>query len=130
MMNNSTEGPPVAGGRNNKVLIVDDNEQITLLLKEILEMRDFEVYVASSASEAIEAFQGNDIDTVITDMKLDTQTTGLDVIKQMKKVRGARFIVSSGYANGPDKETMDEMGIKGFLAKPFVFDDLFKLLEY
>jgi YesN/AraC family two-component response regulator len=114
---------------NKKVLIVDDNEQITVLLKEILEMKDYHVYVAANAKRAIEIFQENEVDTVITDIKLDAQNNGLDVIQQMKKIKNARFIVSSGYPNAVNRKTMDEMGIKGFLAKPFVFDDLFNLLE-
>lgn len=137
MADNSPEGAPVSGYRNNKVLIVDDNEQITGLLKEILEMKDYEVFIASTGQKALEIYQDNEIDTVISDLNLDAQTNGLDVIKEMKKMppkgstgeKNPSFIISSGYSNALDRETMNKIGIKGFLAKPFVFGDLFKLLE-
>ena len=114
---------------NNKILIVDDNEQITDLLKEILEIKNYEVFVAATKSEAVEIYRDNDIETVITDLKLAENASGLDVIKEMKQIKNAIFIVSSGYASAGDSQSMTEMGIKGFLPKPFVFNDLFKLLE-
>ena len=113
---------------NKKVLIVDDNQQITSLLKEILEMKDCDALIASTGQEALALYRDNDFDIVISDVKLE-DINGLELVKQMQSIKSSGFIISSGYSDAVDKETMERMGIKGFLPKPFAFDDLFKLLE-
>ena len=70
-----------------KILIVDDNEQITSLLKEILEMKGYDSVIASNASEALQIYNDNQFDTVITDMQLDKDNNGIDLIKKMKEIK-------------------------------------------
>ncbi len=69
-----------------RILIVDDELAILLTLKAVLEMNGFEVETASSASEAVKKLDTNVFVMVITDMKMEHDTAGYDVIRAAKKL--------------------------------------------
>lgn len=64
-----------------RILLADDELTILLTLKAILEMNGFEVETAASAREAEEKLRNSTFDMVITDMWMETETAGLDVIR-------------------------------------------------
>ncbi|HWR13636.1 MAG TPA: response regulator [Terriglobales bacterium] len=64
-----------------QVLLVDDEEPILRLLKTVLEMADFSVSVASSASEAIKVLRQELFDVVVTDLRMETPLAGYEVVR-------------------------------------------------
>ena len=80
-----------------KVLLVDDEKDFTDTLSERLQMRDLEVYTASSGPEAIELAGQHRFDTVI----LDLQMPGMDGIETLKNLLAAdadlQVIVLTGH---------------------------------
>jgi DNA-binding NtrC family response regulator len=68
-----------------RILLVDDEIPILLTLKAILEMNDFEVETAESAREAEEKLNAGVFQMVITDMKMETDTAGYDVLRAAKR---------------------------------------------
>ena len=68
-----------------RILLADDELTILLTLKAILEMNGFEVETAASAREAIEKLRNGTFDMVITDMWMETETAGLDVIRAARR---------------------------------------------
>ena len=63
-----------------RILLVDDELAILLTLKAILEMNSFSVDTAASAKEAGEKLASNVYDMVITDMRMESDAAGMEVI--------------------------------------------------
>jgi CheY-like chemotaxis protein len=64
-----------------RVLLADDEASIRMLLRTALEVADFQVETASSAYEAKTILQSASFDLVITDMRMETATSGYDVVR-------------------------------------------------
>jgi len=64
-----------------RILLVDDELAILLTLKAILEMNGFEVDTAASAREAAQKLSAGIFDMVITDMSMESETSGYEVIR-------------------------------------------------
>jgi DNA-binding NtrC family response regulator len=64
-----------------RILLVDDDVPVLLTLKTILEMNDFEVETANSAAEAIAKLQANTYQAVITDVRMESEEAGFEVIR-------------------------------------------------
>jgi len=69
--------------KKGKILIIDDEERLRGLLARLLELEDFTVYQASSASRGYEILKANDtIQVVVTDVRLPDES-GLEVLKKV-----------------------------------------------
>jgi DNA-binding response OmpR family regulator len=66
---------------NQRILLVDDEPAILLTLKAILEMNGFEVVTAASSAEARLRLQADSYHLVITDLKMEKETSGFDVVR-------------------------------------------------
>jgi DNA-binding response OmpR family regulator len=69
-----------------RILLVDDELAILLTLRAILEINDFEVDTASSAKEAAYKLKKGVFEMVITDMRMETETAGYDVIRAARQL--------------------------------------------
>ena len=101
-----------------KVLLVDDEKDFTDTLSERLQMRDLEVYTASSGPEALELAGQHLFDTVI----LDLQMPGMDGIETLKKLLAAdadlQVIVLTGHGTISKSVEAMKVGAKEFFEKP------------
>ena len=77
-----------------KILIVDDDQHIRRLYKEELEEDGYEVVVASSGTEAMEAFEREDPDLVTLDI-LMPDVDGIKILRQMKEKKPRIPIIMS-----------------------------------
>ena len=66
------------------ILIVDDEKNYLLVLKELLSGEGYEVVIAQSASEALKIFQETELDLVITDMRMPGMT-GMELLSYLKE---------------------------------------------
>ena len=112
-----------------RILLVDDELAILLTLRAILEMNDFEVETASSGREAIAKLQnGSQYHMVITDLKMESETAGYDVIRAAKRsemnpavaILTAFPSLGSGWKNE---------GADSLLVKPMNTEDLLRQIE-
>jgi CheY-like chemotaxis protein len=67
-----------------KALIVDDDETVLKTLKMLFESRQFEVSTSTSAKEALSTLTTNSFDLVVTDMRMEAETSGFDVLRAAK----------------------------------------------
>ena len=112
-----------------RILLVDDELAILLTLRAILEMNGFEVDTASNAGEAIAKLQqGGSYHMVITDLKMESETAGQDVIRVAKQLehRPAVAVLTAFPALGSawNAEAADSM-----LVKPMNTGDLLRQIE-
>ena len=111
-----------------RILLVDDELAILLTLKAILEINGFDVDTAASAKEAIARLSGNTYQMVITDMRMETETAGYDVIREAKKqdYDPAVAILTAFPLLGSDWK---EEGADSMLVKPMNTNDLLRQIE-
>ena len=64
-----------------RILLVDDDLAVLLTLKAVLELHEFEVETAASTSEAFTRLESGVYHMVISDLRMDTEEAGLEVIR-------------------------------------------------
>ena len=68
-----------------RILLVDDDVTVLLTLKAVLELNQFEVQTAGSASEAVQKLDSGTYDMVITDSRMETDDAGFHVIRAARQ---------------------------------------------
>jgi len=105
-----------------RVLIVDDDEQIRVLLQQMMEWAGFEVLVAENGKIAMQMQSQQPADLVITDLIMPEQE-GLETITRLKKdYAGIKIIaISGGGRIGPEAylPAALELGADLVFSKPF-----------
>lgn len=111
-----------------RILLVDDELAILLTLKAVLEINGFEVETAASAREAKLKLRANVYQMIITDMKMESDNSGLEVVRAAKKAdyQPAVAMLTAYPLAGSDwrEEGADEM-----LVKPMNTHDLLLQIE-
>jgi len=106
-----------------RVLVVDDEPQILRALRINLRVRDYEVHVASTGSEALELAGRYPPDLVILDLGLP-DLDGVEVIQGLRGWTKAPIIVLSGRADSVDKVEALDAGADDYITKPFGVEEL------
>jgi DNA-binding response OmpR family regulator len=111
-----------------RILLVDDELAILLTLKAILEIHGFDVETAASGKEAISKLKSSTYHMVITDMKMEHDKAGYDVIRAAKKTDfdPAVAILTAYPLLGGDWKSE---GVQSMLVKPMNTDDLLRRIE-
>ncbi len=111
-----------------RILLVDDELAILLTLKAILEMHGFEVDTAASAKEAEQKLTKGIFEMVITDMRMETETAGYDVIRaaRQQSYDPATAILTAYPALGTEWKNK---GAQSLLVKPMNTSDLLRQIE-
>ena len=106
------------------ILLVDDEEMITTVGKQLLESMGYEVVVAGSGKEAVEIISNGKnlstpIDLVILDVVMPDMGGGetYDRIKEISP--DLKVLLSSGYSMDGEAKGILEKGCEGFIQKPF-----------
>ncbi|RLD18035.1 MAG: hypothetical protein DRI36_02440 [Caldiserica bacterium] len=112
-----------------KVLIVDDEENIRLTCKKILEKKGFCVDAAGSIKEGKEKLLTDDFDLVITDMRFPGES-GLELIRFVKeKFPEVGVIVMTGYADIEDAVRCMKEGAYDYMLKPFDMEEFLRRVD-
>ena len=111
-----------------RILLVDDELAILLTLKAILEMNGFEVETAASAKEAVGKLTSNAYQMVITDMRMETETAGYEVIRAARQqdYNPATAILTAFPSLGSEWK---KEGAQSLLVKPVGTEDLLRQIE-
>jgi PAS domain S-box-containing protein len=119
-----SESTIVAG--SEKILLVDDEEMVVKVGKEMIEVLGYDVIIAKSGHEAVSLFEKHkeEIDLVILDMIMP-EISGGETFDRLKAIHpDVKVILASGYSmNGQAKEILDR-GCDGFIQKPFNIKEL------
>lgn len=111
-----------------KVLLAEDDFTMVTLLKTLLKMEGYEVIALDADADVIEAVRTINPDVLLMDVHLFSQN-GLDVLAKVREsddIKNIRVLMSSG---SNVKDECLKRGADGFLMKPYMPDDLFKLLS-
>ena len=108
----------------HKILVVDDDPDISMMLKLMLEFKGYTVNTADKAEETHAMLRDNKIDLVIMDMLL-SGVNGTDIcvaIKENSNTRTVPIMMISAHPNA--KEICLEAGADDFISKPFDMNDI------
>jgi CheY-like chemotaxis protein len=114
-----------------RILLVDDEEPIVRLEKQMLERLGYQVAARTSSIEALEAFRAapDKFDLVITDMTMPNMT-GVQLSQKLLEIRpDIPIIICTGFSTKINDEKAKEFGIRGFVMKPVVMSELIKKIR-
>jgi DNA-binding response OmpR family regulator len=111
-----------------RILLVDDELAILLTLKAVLEMNDFEVETAASAREARSKLRNSTFHMVITDMRMESESAGLEVVRAAKQAAYQPAVAMLTAFPVPGSEWRDE-GMDEMLVKPMNIMSLLRQIE-
>ncbi len=114
-----------------RILVIDDEPTVGMLLQFNLQQRGFEVYTADNASDGMKIAENSDIDLFILDISIPG-TNGIEICKllrkQLKYSRTPIVMISSK----TDEQTINlskAARATHYVTKPFVFKDFAKQIE-
>ena len=118
-------------GRDELVLVVDDEASIRDITKQTLEAFGYRAIIASDGAEAIalSALHAKEIAVVLTDMMMPI-LDGPATIQVLLRINPAvRIIAASGIDSGENVVKATSAGVKDFLLKPYTADTLLTLVR-
>jgi nitrogen-specific signal transduction histidine kinase/ActR/RegA family two-component response regulator len=111
---------------NERILLIDDEQQIIDIERQILERLGYKVTSKTDSQEALEEFatQPDRFDLVITDMTMP-KMTGDQLARRMMEIKPQiPVILCTGFNEAITEEKALAMGIDKFVMKPVVKDEL------
>ena len=108
------------------ILVVDDEEQLTSIYKDILGLSGYEVTVCNCGLSALQLFKcdPNKFDLVLTDQTMP-KMTGEQLAREIVKIRSdLPILMITGLNSTLSKEQTEALGIRKYLEKPVGFDTL------
>lgn len=127
-----TKAKNTAEEQKLKILIVDDNEQITKMLTTFLELNDHECTVANDGSEGLKIIKENAHDVILLDLAMP-EFDGYSVIKDLEKnnlLKEHKIIVFTASTITQDElEGLVKRGVSAYILKPIDIDVLHSKLK-
>ena len=117
-----------AAGGTETLLVVEDEEMMLDLLKNILAGKGYRVMTAKDGAEAIEVYtqHKDQIDLVLMDMGLP-KLSGAEVLKKLQGVNPkVKVILASGYVSPHMKSEVLKAGVKHFVQKPYIPQEILR----
>lgn len=111
------------------VLIVEDEELMRSILRQLIEGEGYRVFTADSAESALAVFSSNRIDVTLTDIKMSGRD-GLALLDQIKAAdEEAIVIIMTAYSSVDTAVAALRKGAYDYITKPFVNDDLIQTVR-
>jgi len=115
--------------QRHTVLIVEDEELMRAILRQIIEDAGYAVVTSNSAESALEAFLSGEVSVTLTDIKMPGQD-GLELLDQIKSIDPeAVVIVMTAYSSVDTAVAALRKGAYDYVTKPFVNEDLVQTIK-
>jgi DNA-binding NtrC family response regulator len=112
-----------------KILVVDDERSILVLLKEALGQWGYQVTTAASAAEALGMLKSELFDALITDIRMPDMS-GLELLREVKKQdESIEVVMMTGYPTIASAVQALKEGAYDYLSKPLILDELRHLMS-
>jgi signal transduction histidine kinase/CheY-like chemotaxis protein len=114
-----------ATNKSLKAMIVDDDEQIITLLKEILQRENIEVYDYNNVAHLLKEVNIVNPDFIFTDIQMP-ESTGFDLVKMVKNNDNTKHIPVIALTGNTDAEKIkyQQAGFNALLSKPFSINSI------
>ena len=113
--------------KSQKILVIDDEEDIAMLLSEILEWEGFSVQTATNGAEALEILTTDTFSAIFTDLQMPVMG-GIEFIKKYRQIddKTPIILLTGNIDSGNHTENN---GISATVRKPVDIDDLLAILD-
>ncbi|MFC4263007.1 sigma-54-dependent transcriptional regulator [Ferruginibacter yonginensis] len=112
-----------------KILIIDDDVDMCLLLSKFLTRNGYEVDTANAGNKGIAKFKENKFDIVITDFRLGDKD-GKDILKEIKDIAPNTIVlIITGYSDIKVAVDVIKMGAFDYITKPLIPDEVLNVLN-
>ncbi len=116
---------------SERILLVDDEEPIVRLERQMLERLGYAVTTRTGSAEALDAFRAHPerFDLVITDMTMPNMT-GDRLAREVTSVRpGVPVIICTGFSERLDERKAAAAGVRGVLMKPVLRSEMARMVR-
>ena len=112
-----------------RILIVDDDKALLLIMSEYLSAYGFALEIAYSAAQARQYLEHSECDALLSDFNMPGES-GLDLLGHVSsRYPGLPFIMMSGSGMSLLEDKAMKMGSSGYIEKPFRLKDLVRTIE-
>ena len=114
-----------------KVLVVDDDIEMTMIIKEVLTEHDYEVEIAHNGLEAIKKSKEESPDLILIDIRMPF-FSGLwfcEAFKQRPQTKDIPIVVVSALSSEEDVQKAYQRGARAYLKKPFRAEELLRIVQ-
>jgi DNA-binding response OmpR family regulator len=101
----------------SKILLIDDDEKLTSLLRDYLEADGFSIRVEGDGARGILAALSGDFELVVLDVMMP-QTNGLDVLRSIRQQSTLPVLMLTARGDDVDRITGLELGADDYVPKP------------
>lgn len=108
---------------NKHILIIDDDEDLSFIIRDMLESYGYEVSHAENAAAAFDMLSENRYHLVLLDINLP-ETTGFEICRELRKVSSVPVIFASARTSETDRITGFDIGGDDYLPKPYSMKEL------
>ena len=115
--------------KDGVILVVDDERDHADGMAEALEKSCAKAIAVYNGQDALEIIRNQDIDVVVTDLKLGGEIDGLAVLQEAKKLGTTEVILITAYATIDTCKEAIKRGAYDYLVKPVDIDHLRSLVE-
>ena len=111
-----------------KILLIEDEENITSFVKMELEYEGYEVDVCEDGIKGLEKAIENDYNLILLDLMLP-KLNGLEVCRRLRKSKNTPIIMLTARDSVMDKVSGLQTGADDYVAKPFAIEELLARIE-
>lgn len=101
-----------------RVLLVDDEPQLAMILEYMLRERGWEVVVASNGAAALEEFENSEFDLIMLDVTMP-RVGGLEVCRRIRRTSEVPIVMVTGRTHTEQILDGFEAGADDYITKPF-----------
>jgi len=114
----------------NKVLVVDDEQQLLDIIKQMLEKLGYKVYTALTATQALKLWKEHNIGIILSDLQLNTDMDGLSLCSRIRSEDLKTIMIAiTGLIEHYTLDLCLTVGFRDVLPKPIRFEDLRSTME-
>ena len=118
-------------GRDELVFVVDDEEDIRMFIRDVLESHGYRVLLAANGAQAVRLYEDRwrEIALVILDLVMPGMGGEETFLKMQEIHAGVKALISTGYSQDGRAGEILARGVKGFIQKPYDFNRLLAKLR-
>lgn len=127
MQESKTSIPPSPG----TILIIDDEELIRELARDVLEMNGYKIVCARDGIEGVTIYKEKkeEIDCIILDLTMPRMSGRETYIKLKEIDKQVKIILSTGHGKNETAQEIIALGVQGIIQKPYRIEDLLHTVE-
>ena len=109
--------------QNRRILIIDDDADLSMIITDMLESKGFEVRCALTSEQGFDMLSQSSCDLILLDINLP-DSSGFEVCRQLREVSNVPVIFASARTSETDRITGFDIGGDDYLPKPYSMKEL------